>query len=183
MHPVHRKGITATLLTLALFPVAACAHNLDMDCRQINQRLEVEAFFSDDTPAREALVKLFDEKKELVATAKTDAKGKCSFAAFNPGKYEVEVDAGAGHRKRRPVRIVGTLPPPEEAKTVTALPAGGVRRAEATGFPWERAALGCGVIALIGGAWWVSRRIRNRAACDLASEDVSTASASSSAKK
>ena len=149
------------LLALVLLPAAVRAHNLDMDCRQVNQRLEIEAFFSDDTPTREALVKLFDDKNEIVATAKTDAKGKCSLPAFTPGKYEVLVDAGAGHRKRRPVTIVGTLPPrPENDAASTSLPAGGVRRAEFTGFPWERAALGCGVIALVGGAWWWSRQRR-----------------------
>ncbi len=158
MHPSYDQRIAAALLAIAIAPAAIWAHNLDMDCRQINQRLEVEAFFDDDTPAREAIVKLLDERNELVVTAKTDAKGKCSFAFVNPGNYELEVDAGAGHRKRRPVRIVGTLPPPEEGKSPVATAVGGVRREDATGFPWVRAALGCGVIALVGGAWWLSRR-------------------------
>jgi hypothetical protein len=157
----HAMGLRfwLPLLVVTLAPACARAHAIDLEWKQINDRIMVEAFFDDDTPARDALVTIVDDEKNVVASAKTDAQGKCSLRA-PIGRYQIVVDAGAGHRKERPIRIVGTLPPPPESKETPtpAVLSGGANRDEVTGFPWERAAIGCGVIALLAGAWWLSRR-------------------------
>lgn len=146
------------LLVVTLAPACAGAHGIDLKWTQINDRVIVEAFFDDGAPARDARVTILDGEKKVVASAKTDAEGKCSLRA-PVGQYQIVVDAGAGHRKERPLRIVGTLPPPDsETPADSSVLSGGANRDEVTRFPWERAAIGCGVIALLGGAWWLSRR-------------------------
>lgn len=148
-----------TLLVVTLAPACVGAHGIDLKWKQINDRVMVEAFFDDDTPARDARVTIVDEEKNVVASAKTDAQGKCSLRA-PIGRYRIVVDAGGGHRsKERPIRIVGTLPPPStDGPPNTPISSGGADRDGVTRFPWERAAIGCGVIALLTGAWWLSRR-------------------------
>lgn len=147
---------------LALTPSALWAHGMDADWKQIGEKIIVEAFFDTGQAVREARVQIVDDDKKVVATGVTDAAGKCTLRAPNPGKYQLIVDAGAGHRKERSITVVGTLPPPESESPVvgavdTELRTDGSRRAEATGFPWERVAVGCGLIALFGGVWWLTR--------------------------
>ena len=51
------RGCAGGALTLALFLVAApraAAHALGAECKLVGDRVEVEAFYDDDTPAREA---------------------------------------------------------------------------------------------------------------------------------
>lgn len=139
---------------VACLPATAFAHKLHAEWKQVNLRIEVEAFFSDDTPAQEARVEVLDAEKNVVAVGKTDEKGKCSLRAPQPGKYDLVVDAGAGHREQVAIRVVGTLPPPEERQSSGSSPS----RGELTRFPWEKLAIGCGIISLVGGAWWLSRR-------------------------
>lgn len=144
------------LLILVAVPAVARAHSLGVEARQVIERVELEAFFSDNTPARAARVQIVDDAGELLGTATTDDKGKCSLRAPNPGQYQLIVDAGDGHRKQVPLRIVGTLPPPEVNPALAA----GTPREEFTRFPWERVAIGVGVIVFLGGAWWLSRQVR-----------------------
>ena len=147
------------MLVFGVTPWSACAHNPDMDWKQVGDRLEVEAFFDDDMPARAARVQILDDQKNVVATAITDGAGKCVLRTPNPGKYQLVLDAGAGHRKQRTITIVGTLPVSDSESRSKADPVpSSTRREELTRFPWERVALGLGVIALVGGAWRWSRR-------------------------
>ncbi len=147
------------LLILGLAPTNALAHGLDADWKQVGEKIAVEAFFDTGAPVRDARVQIVDDEKNVLASAVTDAEGKCTLRAPNPGQYRLIVDAGAGHRKERPITIAGTLPVSEGAAAppVTGGPVP-ARRDEIARFPWERVALGLGVIALFGGAWWWSRR-------------------------
>jgi hypothetical protein len=147
------------LFILGAAPTVARAHSLGVEARQVIQRVEVEAFFSDNTPARAARVQIVDDAGELLGTATTDDKGKCSLRAPNPGHYQLIVDAGDGHRKQVPLRIVGTLPPPEANPALVV----GVPREEFTRFPWERVVIGVGVIALFAGVFWWSRHTTKKA--------------------
>ena len=138
------------LFILVLTPLCVQAHAVDMDWKQVGGKIEVEAFFDDDTPALEARVQILDDQKTVLASAVTDAKGRCVLIAPNPGKYRLVLDAGAGHRKERSITIVASEPVADAEATS--------RRADFTRIPWERALIGLGVIALVGAAWWWSRR-------------------------
>jgi hypothetical protein len=139
--------LLAALLLLGLCPGFAFAHNIDFTWKSVGEQLLIEAFFDDDTPALAARVQILDEEGRIMASAVTDGQGKCTLPAPNPGKYHLVVDAGAGHRKERPI-VIGDSS------------SGGVKRSDFTRFPWVRIAIGLGVIGAVAGAFLWSRRGR-----------------------
>lgn len=145
-------GRAAVLMLVVAGPVRA--HNLGAECKIRGDRLELEAYFDDDTPARNARVMLKDSSDHPIAEGKTDHEGRCSFPAPTAGKYEVIVDAGDGHRHQQWITV----------------PAGGVSiagdsppREEFTRTPWLKIAMGLAFIALATGGLYVCFR-RARAA-------------------
>jgi hypothetical protein len=147
------------LLMLAVAPRAA-AHGLAFDCTRDGDRIQVEAYFDDDTPARAAKVQVKDEQEQIVAEGRTDDQGRWSFARPQPGRYVVVVDAGGGHRESRPITI-GT-----DTDILTTEPApvsGRSHRERFTAFPWLRLGLGLAIIAGLGLAAWGLRRLGRRA--------------------
>jgi nickel transport protein len=156
----------AALLT-AVGPGRASAHALGAEAKLKGDRVEVEAYFSDDTPARAASVTVTDEVARTVAEGKTDDAGRWQFPRPAGGQYRVSVDAGDGHKAR--VRL--TIPPgpaavstdspgtdapgsPADDETVSDGPS----RAEFTRMPWERIVIGLGAIALIAAVGWTALR-------------------------
>jgi len=105
--------VLAALLAVTAVPVEA--HSVDVDVRVQRDRVELEAYFDDDTPARQARVRLVDATDQLMVAGQADGQGKCSFPLPAPGRYEIQVDAGAGHRRRTSLLIPapGAAPPSE----------------------------------------------------------------------
>lgn len=135
------------------FPQAALAHDLGVECSLRAGAVHIEAFFDDDTPARKARVEVFDSQEKCVAEGTTDAKGLWSFPQPGPGKYQVRVDAGAGHLAKTTITI------PEAAsdspsQTVSA----GPTREEFTRFPWVKLGLGLGLLFVATAAFLIARR-------------------------
>lgn len=149
-----RASLFIALLFLGLMPLGVCAHAPDFEWKQVGEKIEIEAFFDDNTPIRDAKVQILDDQRNILASGVTDVHGKCKLTAPNPGKYQLFLDAGAGHRKQRAITVDGLLP--VDPGTGGSPPTS--RRDDLTRFPWERALMGLGVIALVGGAWWWSRR-------------------------
>src|SRR5262245_24482939 len=160
------------LAILVTFAVAqpASAHALGAEAKLKGDRVEVEAYYSDNTPARDARVTVQDAAEKTVADGRTDNEGRWQFAKPSTGKYHVVVDAGDGHR----ARIAVTIPAGDAGATSTATAAPsdpdcecctdgvtvstGPSRAEFTRFPWERVALGLSLIALVAFGWRALRR-------------------------
>ena len=154
-----RRSWFSALFFLGLLPLSVCAHAPDFDWKQVGEKIEVEAFFDDGTPIREAKVQILDDKRNILVSGVTDARGRCKLTAPDPGRYQLFLDAGAGHRKERAITIVGTLPvSPVDGGPSSDPPAQSPRRDDLIRFPWERVLVGLGIIALVGGAWWWSRR-------------------------
>jgi len=137
-----RPLLGATILFLAsliiIRPVSA--HALGAECKVRADRVEVEAFFSDDTPAPRAAVRVTNSANGLVAEGKTDSDGRWSFGLPAAGRYEVTVDAGDGHRVTRNLVVpaVGSAAPATSD---------GPSREEFTRTPWAMVALGLALIA------------------------------------
>ncbi len=139
----------------------AAAHALGAECRLQGGRVELEAYYDDDTPARAAKVRVEDGARRVVAEGKTDAEGRWSFAQPAPGRYRVLVDAGVGHRKEVDVTIPAAPGDPvatanQPPVTVSAEPT----REEFTRFPWLKLGIGLGVIGGVAAAFLLSRRVR-----------------------
>ncbi len=165
----HRLTPTLALLTALLLAGRADAHKLGADCRLHDGRVELEAYYDDNTPARDARVGIEDTAHRLVTEGRTDAKGCWSFAALPPGHYLVIVDAGAGHRAQMDI----TLPAEPTAPTATVAPGAcdccdgtepaslsdGPGRAAFTACPWLRLAIGVAILGSVGGGFWIARRV------------------------
>jgi nickel transport protein len=142
--------LAALLLVLAAAGPAH-AHALGASATLRGDRVEIEAYYSDDTPAREARVSVHDSADKVIAEGRTDDRGRWTFAAPPPGRYTVIVDAGAGHRKSVSVTIPN--------QTIDGQAIGeGPPREEFTRFPWERVAIGLAIIAALAIGWLVVRR-------------------------
>ncbi len=156
-----RRCYFATLL-LMFAPALADAHAIGVDCKLRASKIEVEAFYDDDSPAAKAKVQVVNAKDEIVASGMTDEKGAWSFPAPAPGKYEVRVDAGAGHRAKKVIDVPADAGPPiqiapaEHVVTISE----GPTRAEFTSTPWLKALVGVSVIGGLGGAFLVAAVFR-----------------------
>ena len=159
------KGTTAILLSLSLaafLTPQARAHSLGAECKVNGAKVDLEAYYSDDTAARQAKVEVRNSAGEKMAAGTTDDDGRWSFARPGAGRYEVIVDAGAGHRTTVRLEIVDTnpgAPGTEEAHASDAPANKGPSRSEFTRIPWLRIFLGFGIIGLLAIAChlWVRR--------------------------
>ena len=142
------------LAILLLLPLAASAHAIGVDARIVGDRVRVEAYFDDDTPARGAKVEVLDGELLVVAEGRTDEKGHWTFAKPKPGKYTVRVDAGDGHAAKTTIAIAGEV---EESKSLSDGPS----RESFTG--WQRLACTGVGLAVIAGLTAALRLARRRA--------------------
>jgi hypothetical protein len=156
-----RRFLMFTCPIFLMLPSSAWAHALGAQWFIKGDKVEVEAYFSDDTPAQGALVSVFkehDRKKVLVET-RTDLKGFCSFALPEPGKYVIVVDAGAGHRKELALEIVASPAGiPSDTNDAPSARYVGPGREEFTSYPWRSVTLGVGSMGLIALVFWLMRR-------------------------
>jgi hypothetical protein len=153
---VHRTLELLAAVVLALTAGPVLAHAVGLSCKLLEKTVHVEAYFSDDTPASDALIVVKNEREEIVTQGKTDDKGVWNFDRPAPGRYVVSVDAGAGHRAKE------TLTVPELAGAARAVddhPVDGPGREEFTRIPWGRLAAGLAIIFVAAGCWRMRRRI------------------------
>jgi hypothetical protein len=143
-----------SILTLPMLAPMAWAHALGATCRLHGNRVEVEAYYDDDTCACDAVVTVLSSRKEKITEGRTDDNGRWSFAAPPPGKYQVVIDAGAGHRVTRQLIVPGAGPSAQDAVLEPT-------REEFTRFPWLKLSLGVGTIALMCAAFLVAKRLQS----------------------
>ncbi|MFL5342072.1 MAG: carboxypeptidase-like regulatory domain-containing protein [Gemmataceae bacterium] len=136
---MSRPFIAVILLLGPLVAREASAHALGAECKLHGDRVELEAYFSDNTPAQEAKVVVYDKDRAALQNGTTDGEGRWSFAAPAAGDYEIVVDAGAGHRAT--VKLI--VP----ATSAAAVSSSGPSRAEFTRTPWLQIVAGVALIA------------------------------------
>ena len=143
-----------TSVIVVLMPARAFAHALGVECKLKDGKVLVEAFYDDDTPAAKAKVEVVNAKDEVISKDMTDGEGRWSFTAPAPGKYEVRVDAGAGHRATTSITIPGAAAP----EPVTSISEN--TRAEFTGVPWLKMTIGFVTIGTLCGAFLIASALR-----------------------
>lgn len=141
------------LAFLFVLPAIASAHAIGLDARIVGDKVRVEVYYDDDTPAGDAKVEVLDGEKALVAEGKTDEKGVWTFAKPKAGKYAVRVDAGDGHAAKTTITIPG------EAAESQSL-GDGPSRESFTG--WQRLAFTGVGLAIIAGLTAALRLVRRR---------------------
>ncbi len=143
------------LVLPAFFAAAspAFAHKLKIDCRITGQRVHVEAFYDDNTPAQQATVVIKNEKNENVITGKTDERGVWICIKPPPGAYRVRAET-AGHVAEEPLSVAVPSGPASTGPT----PDKGTTREEETVTPWRGIVFGCAAIAVLFTMLWLARR-------------------------
>lgn len=133
----------------------ASAHALGAECKIRGERVEVEAYYDDNTPASKAKVQVLDSRKNRIADGRMDQHGKWSFPLPEPGRYQVVIDAGAGHKTKLDLTIPSAGA--EEGATISEGPS----RREFTRFPLMKVGLGLAILGCFSLAiWWLrSRRV------------------------
>ena len=160
-----RRVLISALLaigTSAFLPNLAAAHALLVGCNLRDGKVEVEAFYDDDTPAPKARVKVVNAEEQFVAGGETDQKGRWSFAMPAPGKYVVVVNAGAGHRKEKTIELPAR-PDESMAPNNDATIGDGPKRDDLTRIPWLKIAIGLVIIGGLGGAFLLASMMRKNA--------------------
>src|SRR5260221_312776 len=162
MTRIVAAGFLALLLT-TLVPASAFAHALHVARpKLVGDKVLIEAFFTDGTEAAKSKVQVFSAEDKVIASGDTDDKGKWMFPAPAPGKYLVEVNAGAGHRARHPFNMPDPAghskaaespstpdkpaTPPAKGVTISE----GSSKEESTSTPWLKIAIGLTVIGACG---------------------------------
>ncbi len=146
-----RMFVLLAFAAIPFAPTTAQAHALGVAYAIKGENVEIEAFYDDDSAASKAKVIVVNVKDELIANGITDKTGKWSFATPVPGKYEIRVDAGAGHRAVKTLTIPGVAPnapPPKVAEITDPENADSESRSERTRTPWQKIGIGLSVIAL-----------------------------------
>ena len=146
------RFLAVMAMCLALASVAQ-AHAVGIDVKLLDGKVTIETYYDDDTPAPAAKVAVFDAANALVSEGKTDVHGVWTFDAPLAGKYEVRVNAGAGHI----AKTTFTIPP---VAVETASIADGPDRAAFTG-PMRRVMAAVG-LAAIGSLTFVARWVARR---------------------
>lgn len=120
-------------------------HGLLLRLTLENERVTVEAFFDDDTPAAQAKVTLSSAAGITLLSGVTDERGRFTIPEkIADGSYRVIIDAGAGHRAEKPLTI------PFGASAAVPEPT----REEMTRTPWLKIGIGLAVLALFGLVIW-----------------------------
>jgi nickel transport protein len=146
-------------LCAIIFAGPAAAHDLGATTKVRDGRVELEAYFDDDKPARGAQVVVNDLSGNVIAQGRTDQEGRWSFAVPGQASYEITVDAGDGHR----VVVSSTRAAERPSRT------------QFTRTPWVKIGLGLGLIAL--GAFGLQAALRrSRQAKDEAANRASSSS-------
>ena len=166
--------VSAVVLGGLVAAPRADAHALSGQCKLRGDKVELEAYFDDDSPAADAKVRVLDQGKKAIAEGRTDAKGRWTFARPSAGKYVVIVDAGAGHRAEVKMDVPAgastaessaeddccccDAPSNSSESTPSITISEGPDRATFTGYLWLKLGIGLTVIAVLGAAFWLSRR-------------------------
>jgi nickel transport protein len=146
-----RLFFAVTVLLAGSSPVLA--HRLNITAKIEGERVRVEAYYSDDTPAQEARVAI-RSGEEIVVEGRTDEQGVWWCARPKAGTYTVTVES-IGHAAKESLVVTDAATVPDTEQTD--------QRKQRTQTPWGRLAAG---LATIGGmyvAWLIVRRSLGRA--------------------
>ncbi|MCE9529871.1 MAG: hypothetical protein K8T89_01825 [Planctomycetes bacterium] len=139
------------LIALGITAAPAHAHRMMLEVKLKDQRLRVEAFYDDDTPAQLAKILVENAQKDIVVQGVTDEKGVWNCLIPASGEYTIRAEARDGHFAKERL----TIPPTGTEISPALVPPS---REETTQTPWLKMAIGLGLITLLFTTLWFFRR-------------------------
>ena len=158
---MYRLLLATAIVTLFL-PSTAWAHALGASWEIAGDKLKIEGYYSDNTPARKAIVKLL-AGTETIGQGNSDDRGICLLPCPKPGTYRIVVETGDGHRAERKVVVPAAAAEPSRQAENQRLPlppivSDGPSRQEFTSYHWLKVCQGLGYVGLLALAIWVFLR-------------------------
>ncbi len=80
------------------------AHKLSIFLYEKNDKIFLNAYFASGTPCKNCKIEIFDDKKRLLKTAKTNSEGDFSFKKLS-SKLFIRVEAIGGHAATSSIEV------------------------------------------------------------------------------
>jgi len=109
------------VLVGVLLPAVAMAHRVVVFPYWEGEEVRVEAFFSDGTPVKGGVVRVYDPAGRLLTEGRTDAEGTFGFKPEGKGPLKVVLEASMGHKAEAVLALEG---PSESVSETTEGPKG-----------------------------------------------------------
>ena len=104
------------VLVGVLLPAVAMAHRVVVFPYWEGEEVRVEAFFSDGTPVKGGVVRVYDPAGQLLTEGRTDAEGTFGFKPEGKGPLKVVLEASMGHKAEAVLEPEGASEPVQKAK-------------------------------------------------------------------
>ena len=140
-----RSGFLVMACSL-LFSSSLFAHGMLMTAKIEGERIRIEVFFDDDTPADEAKIEVFNTEGTRIAEGTSDDHGVWFFPKPAPGRYSVKA-TNLGHAVQKTLTLSQ-----ESNDEVTPT------REEQTKTPWLKIFKGLGIISVLTLTFWMIQR-------------------------
>jgi hypothetical protein len=129
-------------------PEAVSAHELCLKAEKRDNRLYVEAWYDNDTPADAATVRVLLDGR-VVKEGKTDERGVWTTDCPAAGKYRLRATDGGGHQAEIDFDIVASGEPQQAGTT----------KEEVSQRRWTGALLGLAVVGVLtlAGRWFLKQ--------------------------
>jgi len=96
---MKRRMLFLLIAAVFLFPPAVFAHRVSVFAYQEGDKINVEGFFSDGTPTKQATIEVYDMNGKKLFAGKTNEKGTLQFETPKAaGKLKIVLVASMGHR-------------------------------------------------------------------------------------
>jgi hypothetical protein len=135
------QRLSYVLVLIFATATVGLAHDLGIEVSLRVDRIDVEVFYDDGSPAAQARIRVINVDQSIVFEGKADPEGRWHCPRPQPGSYLVTANAGDGHRQT--VRLIV----PETDHSVTQPQ--GDRRAEFTRTRWRGLMTGLIVIVAL----------------------------------
>jgi hypothetical protein len=143
-----------SIVLLLLYSTPIHAHKMLLSCTLKADRVLVEVFYDDDTPAQEAEVRLGADEQNVIASGKTDERGNWFCAIPAAGTYQVWATS-TGHKAKGEI----VVPASGSQAKANHSPSSEPTREEQTRVPWDRLAIGLGIVTGLLLVWYFTRRL------------------------
>ncbi len=130
------------------------AHNISAEFRLQEDKIEVVAFYDDESLAPGTKVTVTDTKENLIAQGRTNSEGIWHFPLPQPGQYQVKIDAGAGHARTIRVTVADSNTGEIDSDSPT--------RQEIADSRWSQLFLGLGTIGIIALGMLIAVHLRRK---------------------
>ena len=142
--------ISALLLLISSGPVFA--HKMMITCRLEGDRLRLEAYYEDDTPAQDTRISITRDG-ETIAEGRTDERGVWIWLCPPAGEYLLKA-MSTGHTASETITV------PDVSDHRPEIDQGAEYRRDSVGVQWIKLGYGLLILLVLASGWKIAKRPR-----------------------